>query len=236
MRRSGTLVLCTLGVGDVLLAQPLLAALREGLDGRLVVLARAGSPAQLARRLGIADLVVDYVARWPHRVKGGLTLSPWIAHQHFSLVLTTTGLNPYYSGLMALASNAPDRVSERRGHMTWAWTHVVDVQTGTHTVDRNRSLGQAVGVTAGTVPRMSPSPAEMDRARLLLGDHDVCIAVTPGSNKTIAHKRWPLDKFAALIVRLRTAGAHVVVLGGPDEGDMGRQLTGMTGTNGITEL
>jgi len=225
----------TQGVGDVLLAQPLLEALRRAGNERLVVLARAGSPAQLARRFGVADRVVDYVARWPDRLWGAISLAPWIARQRFRCVMTTTGLNPYYSGIMALASGAPVRINERRG-LAWIWTDTVEVTNGTHRVARNRALGIAAGVDAGLVPRFAPNEEEMARCRALVREHGMLIALSPGSNRTIAHKRWPLDKFAGLVVQLREKGAHIVVLGGPDEREIGRQLTALAGTSRLTDI
>ncbi|MBN1423558.1 glycosyltransferase family 9 protein [Candidatus Fermentibacteria bacterium] len=236
MTRSGVLVMSTLGVGDILLAQPLLEALRRARSDRLVVLARAGSPADLARRFRLADTVVDYVPRWPHRLTRGAALAPWIMRQRFSLVLTTTGMNPYYSALMAMASRAPLRIGEGRGWMRWAWTDMIAVTPRTHAVKRNQALGRAAGVNSGVTPRIVPYEMELEHARDLLGSDGCWIALSPGSNRHIAHKRWPLNRFAELVLRLRGRGAQIVLLGGPDEGDMGRQLTTQTGDDGITDL
>ena len=236
MRRSGIFVMSTLGVGDVLLAQPLLQALREATSERIVVLARAGSPAQLTQRLGIADHVVSYVARWPHRLWGGAGLAPWIASQRFDRVMTTTGLNPYYSGLMALATGASVRIGERRGRLPWIWTDAVEVAPGAHMVVRNQALGIAAGVKAGLLPRFAPDERELAQSGVLVGDHRMVIALAPGSNRTIAHKRWPIGRFAELVTQLSQRGAHVVVLGGLDERDVGRQLAAQAGQSGLTNL
>lgn len=236
MRRSGVLVMSTLGVGDVILAQPLLEAIRRARRDRLVVLARAGSPAALARRFGLADAVVDYVPRWADRLKRGVLLAPWIMRQRFSLVLTTTGMNPYYSAVMALVSGATLRVSEARGRMRWAWTDLVEVPEKAHVVVRNQALCRAAGFHAGVIPRFVPDDVELARARNLLGSDGCWVAVTPGSNQSISHKRWPLDRFVELILRLRQGGARIVLLGGPDEQDMCARLSARTAGDGVTDL
>ncbi len=234
--RRGTLVLCTLGVGDVLLAQPLLEAVRASEGNRLVVLARAGSPASLARRLGLADLVIDYVARWPHRAWGGPVLATWIARQRFRVVLATTGLNPFYAAVMAWASGAPVRVGEDRGRFARAWTARVRVDPSSHMTVRNQALGRAVGVEAGLRPRLVPTSEERCRASRIVPDHPFLVGLAPGSNRTLAHKRWPVERFAELAKRLTARGAHVVVLGGPDERDLGARLgqaSGAIGTDAV---
>lgn len=236
MSRSGILVLSTLGVGDVLLAAPLFEALRMSTKERIVLLARAGSPAELARRLGYADLVVDYVARWPHRLWGGLTLLPWVARQRFRVVMATTGLNAHYCGMVALASSAPIRIGERRGAWTRAWTRLVEVDPTAHIVACNKAIGLAAGVEAGDSPRFTPNDRERAAAEELVPGEKPSIALAPGSNRSIAHKRWPVEKFGLLAVGLRERGARVIVLGGPDEHEIGHRIRSHAGGRDVVDL
>jgi lipopolysaccharide heptosyltransferase II len=216
--RRRVLIMSTLGVGDILLGQPLFAAVAQRFaDAHISILARTGPPVLLARRLGVADEIVEYVPKWPHRIYEAFTIGSWIRSQKFDTVLTTTGMNPYYSGIMALVSGARARVSERRGHIRWAWSATAPVVSGTHVVERNRAIGRLLGVEAALEPRFTPSAREKSIAADLLAPAGDTIAIIPGSNRHLAYKRWPVERFAQLLHVLSDRGYRLVLLGGPDE-------------------
>lgn len=229
--------MCTLGVGDVLLAQPLLAALRaSGRFQRIVVLARHGPPAALMQRLGVADHVREYTSGAKHRLLGAVSIGSWIAAQRFKAVLTTTGMNPYYTGVMALLSGAPTRIGEHRERMEWAWTVTVPTSNCRHVVERNRALGEALGIHAGLVPKLIPTGEEQRRARAVLPHLNNLFAIAPGSNRELTHKRWAVRKFSKLSSMLIHRGCHPVILGGPDEADLGRAITADLPKDAVTDL
>lgn len=219
----------TLGVGDILLAQPLFSAVAQRFaDAHISILARTGPPALLARRLGIADEVVEYVPKWPHRIYEAFTIGSWIRSQRFDTVLTTTGMNPYYSGIMALVSGARVRTSECRGSMTWAWDATAPVSPGTHVVERNRAIGRILGVESALEPRFTPTTREREIASDLVTPGPNTIAVIPGSNKHLSYKRWPLEKFVQFLRVLSEHGYRAVLLGGPDEETLRQELNKRT--------
>jgi len=223
--RNGILVMSTLGVGDVLLAQPLLSELRKNVGSeRLSVLARKGPPANLVRRMALADDVMEYASGWPRRLQGALRIGMWIRLQRFGAILVTTGMNPYYSGVMALLSGAPVRVGEKKGKVDWAWTTTVPADPDSHVVERNMALGLALGVRANSEPTLLPNEREMAQARRLVDMRTRTVAVIPGSNKHLKFKRWPQQKFVKLIRSLTDAGLNTILMGGPDEDGLGTEI------------
>jgi lipopolysaccharide heptosyltransferase II len=227
----------TLGVGDILLAQPLFSAVAQRFtDAHISILARTGPPALLARRLGVADEIVEYVPKWPHRIYEAFTIGSWIRSQRFDTVLTTTGMNPYYSAIMALVSGAQVRASERRGHMTWAWDATAPVSPGTHVVERNRAIGRTLGVEPGLEPRFAPTTRERRIASELVAPGPNTIAVIPGSNRHLSYKRWPVEKFVQLLRLISKRGHRTVLLGGPDEETLRQELGNIARDTGSVNL
>jgi len=223
---TSILIMSTLGVGDVLLAQPLFHEIRKASPyNHLYILARSGPPASLARRLGVADEVFDYMSGTQHRIRHALEIGRWIRSKRFNATIATTGMNPLYTAVMASVSGARVRIGERRGHFHWVWTTAVPVAERTHVVIRNRNIGRALGVEPGLIPRLILEDQDHERARALLPETDRCVAIIPGSNKELAHKRWPISHYRDLVRALMDHAIHPIVLGGPDEESLGAEIT-----------
>ena len=227
----------TLGVGDVLLAQPLFHEIRKSSHfERIYILARRGPPASLVRRLGIADIVYEYTSGTKQRLGHAMSIARWIRAQHFDTVLTTTGMNPWYTGIMAMVSGAGTRIGERRGRMHWIWTEAVPVEEHSHVVIRNRNLGRALGVEPGLIPRLVIEPHERERAEAMIPKADKIVAIIPGSNIELAHKRWPVQHFRDLVRALIDRQIHPIILGGPDEERLGAEISAGFPMERITDI
>jgi heptosyltransferase-2 len=146
---------------------------------------------------------------------------------------------PAVSGvLLARMSGASLRLGRARGLKRALLTH------GLPPPSRRRSLWRqfaevavAAGGRAPSVPdfRIEPGAASREAAGRLLGSLDAPVALAPGSAYGPA-KRWPLERFAAVVRSLRTAGRDAIVVGGAGERRWGeilaasgaRDLTGRT--------
>jgi ADP-heptose:LPS heptosyltransferase len=83
---------------------------------------------------------------------------------------------------------------------------------------------RALGVEVNS-PRLEFWPTEEDRAAvegLIAGGEGGLVAIHPGGGDnpgmSMAGKRWPAGRFAALADRLLAAGARVILVGGPGDG------------------
>lgn len=101
--------------------------------------------------------------------------------------------------------------------------HAVDRPWGSFEAEKNRRLllswaGEAAGPPS-LYPRLSVTAADVAEADSLLGGMAGFVAVAPSS--VWATKRWPAEKFAALVRALREKhGLAVVLVGGSDPADL----------------
>ncbi len=103
----------------------------------------------------------------------------------------------------------------RRGHQAEYYQELV------------RALGMAVGPIA---PQMRPSEAALDRARTLLQEGGWAegmplVGIAPGA--AFGHaKRWPADRFAAVVRELAAGGVATVIVGSAVDLDAARDIEG----------
>lgn len=77
---------------------------------------------------------------------------------------------------------------------------------------------------AEVVPRLPLPPALREQARARLGGGRPRVAVFPGSNAP--SRRWPAERFAAVVRELAADGISVAVLGGANEAGLTAQVAG----------
>lgn len=73
-------------------------------------------------------------------------------------------------------------------------------------------------------PRLPVPGAVREQARARLGGPHPRVAVFPGSNAPA--RRWPAERFAAVVRDLATDGLHVIVLGGAGEAELTARVAG----------
>lgn len=135
---------------------------------------------------------------------------------------------PEWSGIVRGASHRQPDTRERRRM---------------HTLDREADQLRWAGVP-GPIPLPDLSWATADVTRFVLARDYVLLV--PGSAPHRPAKRWPVAHFVELATRIAAVGATPVVIGGPDEHDLGaaiaaavpqvRDLTGATSFADIVAL
>jgi ADP-heptose:LPS heptosyltransferase len=113
---------------------------------------------------------------------------------------------PEFSGIASGASHRqPDTPQRRR----------------MHTLDREADQLRWAGIP-GPIPPPDLSWAAADIARFALPEEYVLLI--PGGARHRPEKRWPLERFVELARRLAAAGLVPVVIGGPDERELGQAI------------
>jgi ADP-heptose:LPS heptosyltransferase len=120
--------------------------------------------------------------------------------------------------------------------MDWIWTKAIPVEEHSHVVIRNRNLGRALGVDAGLIPRIDIEPHERERAEAMIPKTDKLVAIIPGSNIELAHKRWPVQHYRDLVRALIDHEIHPIILGGPDEERLGAEISAGFPMDRITDV
>ena len=236
MRKIAVPVLA--GMGNGLMAQPMVRQLAAALpEAELTVLARNASIAGVFDRLpGVAQVRVygneprqfGRLLRELRRMRADLLVVPYPSNRwQYSLLAAASGarrvlIHDYPAGR---ARAMHDLVRPR-----------VATRDGRHDVLSNLDLLRAAGVEPdeGMAPAFPLGSGEVDaaRRRLRVGDPQLPVcAIHAGSGQTVfaLSKRWPPDRWAELIPRLRgECGLTPVLLEGPEDAGVGDLIRGAT--------
>jgi heptosyltransferase-2 len=224
-------------IGDVVLATPLLIALREQIPtARITLLARSYAR-DLLEGSGLADEVIVADLPWTapenkYRITAGVaseirSLIRELRKKRFDVTIDSR--MDIRSNLLAAATGAPRRVGYSIGGGGWLLTDTLPSdRDDSHKVDDWLALVRCLSDSDAAIP------AERIRPRLVVSDEERkragndLTAVAGDSRPTIGYhpggshpgKRWPREHFRELMTALRNSigGRHVVFLG-PDEKD-----------------
>lgn len=226
----GTIVVAKyFGMGSILHATPLLRSLRERYPNARLVFVSARSNRDLLERLPQIDerLYVD------DRSLAALATSTWVTLAALQRIRVDLyfDLEVYsaYASLVALLSVARNRIGFYRYSTAFKrgiYTHLVYFNTHQPIRCIYLQLGRAVGARAPADQSLGPLHLrEEDRlglARKLLTDHGLdpeasYVVVNPNASDLLLERRWPAERFAALVGGLARDGRRAVLIGSRDE-------------------
>lgn len=225
------LIISLAGIGDTLMATPLLHELRANFP----------------------DAIIDVFVMWPgsrdllegnphinsilqkNLIKGG-KIEAWkflanLRRQDYDISINTYPQSKTEYRLVARFIGARRRLSHLYDRFSsldrWLCTDCIEQDYGLHASDNNLNLLKPLGV----LPRLPAhqyelflSPAEREWAKAFVG-HDsrkiLGVHVGSGTTKNLPLRRWPLESWIALLQWLLDArlGTRVFLFGGPEEQD-----------------
>lgn len=213
-------------IGDVILTLPVLDALRANLPDAEIDYLAEEAPAQAAIGHPAIRRVLT-LRKWP-----GLPAQPQLLaalrRARYDAVIDLYG-NPR-SALLSSFTGAPVRVGPARRSRRRLYTHAIPSQDPKRSaIDYHLSALQAIGVPTPAPPRAPRIHlTEAERAQ---GAARLDQAAPPGVPRVGLHvgnrwaaKRWPEERFAALLRALSKLGARGVVLAGPGEEGLARRV------------
>ena len=231
-------------IGDVVHALPILNLIRRRWPGAHVSWLVTPACAGLLERHPQLDAVVRFERRefgkgWrsPRAALDLLRFNRRLRDGKFDLVVDLQGL--FRSGWLAWVTGAPVRVGPANAR-EGAWLFYTHrVPTGTpeqHAIERYLTIAQALGCERGPVEfRFAVDDADRAHVAGLVPGGRPFAVLMPGTNWET--KRWPVERFAALVGPLRERfGLESVVAGGPDTVELAKQVPGATDLAGRTNL
>jgi predicted lipopolysaccharide heptosyltransferase III len=207
-------------IGDVLLATPVLRALRVRFpEARLTVAVNRGTEAVLAGNPDVQEVLIVE--------KGGLAdqarLLLTVRRRRFDAVIDLTDGDR--AAILAGLSGAPLRIGFNDEHRWRGLLYTAVAQTGpaaVHRIEHDLAALSPLGIEAKVgQPGLYPSPEDDGRAARLLeeaglaGPGGPLVMLQPGARYWF--KAWPAERFAALADRLSGSFGCRVAIGGSEQ-------------------
>ncbi len=206
-------------LGDVVMTLPVLQALRVAFPHAQIDFITSRSAASLFDNNPIIRNVIPFDAPWfyPNSRDSVACIIPVIQKKAYDLGIDFRGdiRNIFH---LLWRPGIIRRLSYVSGGGGSLLTHPVEWSGLTHKVEYHLDLLRAVGIPAvSAMPRLHLGDEERTGIRALFPELSVPpIVVHPGSR--LPAKRWPVERFRDLVVRLVRAGVGPVwVVGGPGE-------------------
>jgi ADP-heptose:LPS heptosyltransferase len=223
------------GVGNALMAMPMARRLKAARpEAQITVIARIDAMAEPFRRMP----EVKEVRVSGNGMGGQLRMVLWARQCRADVYLVPFPSNRWQYNLMALLSGAKRSIMHAFPIGRWRALGVlpatrVPAERGLHDVAQNLRLMAALKIdTTPEAPIFNVTNDDRMRADRLLDAAGIAqdapfFTIHAGSGQTILGraKRWPTEKYAVLINRIKRDWATAVVLmEGPDEAGVGREI------------
>jgi heptosyltransferase-2 len=230
-RYRRVLVVQTAFLGDVVLTLPLIEAIHQCFPGARIEVLTVPAHASLLHDQPGVDAVIVYDKRGAQRgLRGLFHMVQCLRAQQYDLVFSPH--RSIRSALLVAASGSPQRIGFAQWYTQWAYTATVRRPAVTHEVERNLRLLAALGMSPESASgrlTLTVTPEMRQKARTYFADGGVApaavvIGMIPGSQW--GTKRWPAERFAALVECLADEPqTHVVLFGGGQDRPIARDIT-----------
>lgn len=213
-------------IGDAVMTTPALAAVRAAFPAAEVVVAANPVVAELLRHHPACDRLLRYDKKGVHGGLGGLLrFCREIRRERFDLAILFQ--NAIEAAIMTTLARIPRRAgytTDGRAllltHRVWGWRRA----RRRHHTQYYLTMLAGLGITGGSGRlHLCCTPEERAWAGQRLGD-GCWVAVNPGATYGSA-KRWPPERFAAAADLIAADfSARILILGGPNEAAIGREV------------
>jgi len=236
------LVIQVSGIGDMIFLLPLLKALKDSFtDAYLTFLGGGEGARQILSRTGLVDEIIPYPEKGRERGVRKILLVNELRKRKFDLVITSYVNSNYEFALFSFFTGAPLRVGYEGKRRIWGgkgkgrlYNLVVELPSflyEKHFVEINLDILSLLGMERREeYPSFHWEGEEVRFAEEFLKKGGVekgnfLVGIHPGSGEKMQYKRWPIEKFASLIDRLREQyKAKILVLGGREEREVVEDL------------
>lgn len=239
------LLLAMCGIGDAINYLPSIKAIRSKYPEARIVVVVASHQSRNIIKVALLDVeVVVYNRFYHHGILSSLRLLWEIRRQRFDLVMSRAPRNSVRIPLVAFLSGARWRVGASSEFLSFLYNCRVDVQEGTHSIERYRQLLAKVGIKISStayLPSLEPPKEAKESAMQLwkkvgLNCRDRVVAFCSGADVNIREKwnpslkRWGVKGYADVarwLVKYRNV--HVVIFGDKKEASLAEKISSLGG-------
>lgn len=221
------LIVQTAFIGDVILTTPLVTGVNQKYPSAKIDVLAIPSGAEVWKNNPVINKIFTYDKKGSERkivelIKLIIILRKvkydWVISPHRSL----------RSAMISFFSGAPQRTSFDKSTGSKIFYNEVIPYRQVHEIDRNLDLIH-FNNHIKILPSIYPLPAEKEKINNLILERRIespFIAIAPGS---VWHtKRWPTDKYEALIKGLIEKGINICLIGGKEDVLLGKELSGIS--------
>jgi heptosyltransferase-2 len=226
-------------IGDVVLMLPLAQALRRVFpDAWIAAVTIPASAGLLANHPAINEVLI-FDKRGAHRGYHGIrSMAATLRSKAFEVALIPH--RSLRSALVCFQAGIPGRVGFDRSAGRFLLTERVRYDGGAHEITRDLALAASLGVAADQreLPSLYPGASDAALVDALLqdwrrrgGSGGEFVAVAPGSVWNT--KRWPAERFTAVVRGLTSRGCSVVLLGGREDAPLCSEIAHAVGEKNV---
>jgi heptosyltransferase-3 len=227
-------------MGNVLVALPAIAALRERFKGRRFTLAVDEAYAAPALSVEGIDLLMKFPRKaiLSNAITGTAVFLKFVTGARAERPDVAIDLEGgHASALISLFSGARVRAARKTAVRPWAYNLKADIPSGGHKAFSYAGVSALFGADAGGILaqgfKIKPSGADIDSVRRVLDgagltpqDRLVCLHAGAGKE----HKMWGAEGFAETADRLASTGCgdiKIIFIGGPSEAKITAKATSL---------
>jgi len=213
------LVVHTAFIGDIILALPLVQSLRQQLPGAHVTFLAIPESASILKNHPAIDSIAVYDKKGSEKgVAGILQKARNLRSDEYDIALVPH--RSLRSAMIAFLSAIPRRIGFSNSAGRLLFTDTVAYEKDWHEIDRNLKLLIPLNITPAqhVLPVLYPGEEDVEIVDRAMENHfghspSAPIAgIAPGSVWNT--KRWPMERFAELCLRLMALGFGIALIGG----------------------
>ena len=215
---GGTLLVDTSFLGDVLCAEPGVAAATRRWPGAPVDFLTIPAAAPLLANHPDLRAVLLFDKRGKDRGPLGLwRLARRLRRRQYVRVVCSH--RSWRTGLLLFLAGIPERIGFDNASAAFLWTRKIHYAEDKHEIQRNLDL---FGGGDWVAPRLFLTAAENSRAEALVPSIPF-VVLAPGS--VWETKRWPEEQYRELVQALSARGVPSVLVGSPEERELCRRVS-----------
>jgi heptosyltransferase-2 len=235
------LVINTAFIGDIVLALPLVQALRADKPDAHIAMLVIPAAASVLRNHPALDEIIVYDKKGGDRgLRAGFSLARRLKARRFDVALVPH--RSLRSALLAWYARIPRRIGFATSVGRALLTDRVGYDATAHEIARNLSLLSPLGIRPPVteLPAVYPGPDDGSAVDSLLARAEAhqrdagrqnLVALAPGSVWNT--KRWPQEHFAALGTKLLRDGYDIALVGGPADVEVCRTIASLLDTRRV---
>lgn len=241
------LVLCLPGIGDALMATPMVKVLKEQIpESHIDVACMFSSVAYLFKNNDCVDNVFFLNMYKKRKIAGARQALPLVLKRYDISILTFPAYRREYHWVQWFIQ-AKKRIAHKFKKGYWSEfnfldTNLIPVDENEHHVINNLNLLNALEIYWEDKYKKEQFKYDFklddedvrfgkDYIKSLGWDKKLIVGIHPGSidSRVGVLKRWPIENFASLAKKLIERNKKILIFIGPDEADLGLQLEEIIG-------